>query len=98
MSLPYVVALELNVNSEPGSFEIKYKEISQIIESLSISCKKIEQSVWIIKSDYKPAEILDRIRKVIASEDLVFVCELKNNKQGWLNTEAWKFMNDNIFN
>jgi hypothetical protein len=53
-------------------------------------------STWLISTSKTPQQILDAIHPQMESQDLVFVCELAPNYQGWLPKEAWEWINSEL--
>lgn len=52
---------------------------------------------WIIYSRRDEAEHwYTRLKKIVHNDDSIFVCELNiENKQGWLPTNVWDWLNKN---
>jgi len=54
-------------------------------------------STWIIKSSLTVNEVSDNIKAETDNDDRFIVIEIKNNKQGWLEQNAWDYLNQSIF-
>jgi len=50
-------------------------------------------SVWFIKSDKTSAEITNELLKYIDQNDRLFVSEITNNRNWFLEQEYWDFLN-----
>lgn len=94
MATAYLISYDLN---KPGQ---DYKELYQAIKEASTGVWWHHlDSTWIIKSNYSSADnVFEKLQPYIDKNDLCIVIEIKNNKQGWLTENAWKYLNENIFN
>lgn len=56
------------------------------------------KSSFLIKSNLESAnDVFAKIKPYIDGNDKVLVIEVKNNKQGWLSRDQWKYINESIF-
>lgn len=55
-------------------------------------------STWIIKSNLSVQQVSDKIKQAVDDNDSFIVIEVVKNYQGWLPTEAWDYLTNNIFN
>lgn len=93
MAKPYMITYDLNA---PGQ---KYDEIIRTIKedlSTGVWCT-FWKSSFLIKSNYTPNQMLDRLKPYLDSGDRFFIVEIVDNKQGWLEPEDWDYINKNIF-
>ena len=54
------------------------------------------QSTWLIYTSETANQLWNRIAPIIDKNDSVLIIEVRNNKQGWLPEEAWKWINSHI--
>ncbi|WEV39241.1 hypothetical protein OZX58_03115 [Lactobacillus sp. ESL0680] len=92
MDKPYIITYDLN---NPGQ---KYSDVKKLIEGFSKAYIKLQESVWLIRSEYTPDEMTDNLHQVFDGNDELFICELVNNYSGLASKENWKFIRENIFN
>lgn len=86
--------LTYDLNS-PGQ---KYEEVRKVIKKeISNGYCNYWESSFLFRSALTPSEMLDKLRPHLDSGDKLFVTEIVNNKQGWLNKKQWNFINQNIF-
>ncbi len=52
----------------------------------------VMRSVWFIKSNNTATEINNQLKKYIDKNDLLFVSEIINNRNWYLNTNDWNFL------
>ena len=92
MAKPYIITYDLN---NPGQ---KYTDVIAAIKSSAVSWTHYLESSFIITSNLSANEIQERIKPYLDNSDRLFISELaKNNHQGWLDTEQWDFISQNIF-
>jgi hypothetical protein len=53
-------------------------------------------STWLLSTSKTPQEVVDAIRSHLDVHDVLFVCELKANYQGWLPKPAWDWINSEL--
>ena len=90
----YMITYDLNAKGQ------KYDEVIETIKKCSFNnawCS-FWKSSWLIKSTMTPSEIQSKIQPHLDSNDDLIVIEVKNNYQGWLTDEEWKYIRENIFN
>jgi hypothetical protein len=88
----YMITYDLNKSGKDysGVFEA-------IKESAQAWCHYWDSS-WLIRSDLNTAaEVFEKIKPHLDSNDRCFVVEAAPNYQGWLSEEQWKFIKENIF-
>lgn len=54
-------------------------------------------NLWIIKSEYDIGKIYESIKEVLNNNDCFIVVEITQNCDGWLETNLWDYLNNNIF-
>ncbi|WP_057876424.1 hypothetical protein [Liquorilactobacillus aquaticus] len=91
MSKPYIISYDLN---DPGQ---RYNDVKETIEDFSIASRELQRSVWLIRSESSPDDITDALHKVMDENDSLFVCELKNNRQGLASKKDWEFIRESLF-
>lgn len=53
-------------------------------------------SVWIVRTDLTPAQCYERLRPNIDDNDYLFVVDIsRQQRQGWLPTDAWEWIKTN---
>ena len=90
----YMITYDLNKNGQD------YENVIKAIKKASngIWCSFWESS-YLIKSDLTSAnDVFNHIKPYLDSNDRLLVIEVKNNKEGWLTTEQWNYINNSIFN
>jgi hypothetical protein len=50
-------------------------------------------NVWFIDTSKKASIIWDELKDYIWSDDNIFITEISKNRDCWLNTSAWDFLN-----
>jgi hypothetical protein len=53
-------------------------------------------STWLLSTTKTPQQVSDAIHPHLAEQDLLFVCELNPNYQGWLPKPAWDWINSEL--
>lgn len=89
----YMITYDLNKEGQD------YENVIQAIKDAStgVWCSYWKSS-FLIKSNLKTAdEVSNKITPYLDNNDTLLVIEVKNNKQGWLNKNQWKFINESIF-
>lgn len=90
----YMITYDLNSKGQ------KYEQVIETIKesSLNNSWCSFWKSSWLIKSNLSPNEIVNKLEPYLDGNDRLLVVEVKNNMQGWLAEEDWKYIRENIFN
>ena len=83
-----------DLNNKGKNYEGVYKGIK---ESALAYCHYWD-STWLIKSNLSVQAITDKITPHLDKDDRLIAIEVKNNYQGWMSEEQWKFIRENIFN
>lgn len=93
MMAAYMVTYDLNGPSK------KYDEVIEAIKNSSTGawCTYWKSS-YLIQSNLTPNQIMKNIEPHIDNDDTFIVIEVKQNYQGWLKEDAWKYIRENIFN
>lgn len=89
----YMITYDLNKEGQ------KYEDVIQAIKDAStgVWCSYWKSS-YLIKSNYTSADdVCKVIEPYLDSNDRLIVIEVKNNKQGWLTKDEWKYINESIF-
>ncbi|EYT95160.1 hypothetical protein [Enterococcus mundtii] len=88
----YVLSYDLH---PPGQ---KYQKVVETIESWNCSHIKPLESFWLINTSMTAEQMRDSLKKhALDDNDLIFVTEIGTDHSGWLYTESWKFINENIY-
>lgn len=93
MAKAYLVTYDLD---NPGQ---RYKDFQKaLIENVSngIWCHYLE-STYLLQSDSTPDKILSALKPYLDGNDKVFITEMVNNHQGWLDKDQWEYINNHIF-
>lgn len=93
MKKRYFITYDLNKTGKD------YEDVIQAIKDASDGawCSYWKSS-YLIRSNYQTAdEVSNKITKYLDSNDTLLVIEVINNKQGWLNKDAWKYISETIF-
>lgn len=88
-----MITYDLN---DPGQ---KYEDVIKAIKGASdgIWCS-YWKSAYLIRSDKQTAdEVSNAITPYLDSNDRLIVIEVINNKQGWLDKDQWKYIEQQIF-
>ncbi|CCO12722.2 putative uncharacterized protein [Carnobacterium maltaromaticum LMA28] len=94
MSKPFMLTYDLN---SPGqSYDDVIKTIKEDI-STGAWCSYWKSS-YLLRSNLTTDQILDKLKPFLDQGDKFFITEIVDNKQGWLETDQWKYINENIFN
>lgn len=88
----YMITYDLNSQGQ------QYDKVIQAIKDAStgVWCSYWKSS-YLIKSNLTVQQISDRITPNLDSNDRLLIIEVKQNYQGWLNEQQWKYINENIF-
>lgn len=89
----YMITYDLNKSGKD------YEGVYQAIKDASdgVWCHYWDSS-WLIRSNLATASaVFEKIQPHLDSDDACLVIEVKNNKQGWLTTKQWDYINNNIF-
>jgi hypothetical protein len=54
------------------------------------------ESTWLLSTIETPNQIWDRIRGHIDQNDSILIIEVRHNYSGWLPTEAWEWIDQNV--
>lgn len=89
----YMITYDLNSAGQ------KYEEVIQAIKdsSTGVWCT-FWKSSYLIKSNLTSNQIIDNIKPHLDGNDRLLAIEVKNNYQGWLSEEQWKYIRENLFN
>jgi len=93
MSKPFMLTYDLN---SPGQ---KYDDVIKTIKdeiSNGVWCT-FWKSSYLLRSDLTTDQMLDKLKPFLDQGDKFFITEIVDNKQGWLETDQWKYINENIF-
>lgn len=88
----YMITYDLNVTGQ------KYNEVIQAIKDSSLAYCSYWKSSWLIKSNLSLNQIMEKIEPNLDNNDYLICIEVKENYQGWLEEEDWKWIKENIFN
>lgn len=88
----YLITYDLN---NPGQ---NYEDVIEAIKDSSTGawCTYWKSS-YLIKSNLTVNQVSDKITPHLDKNDRLIVIEVKNNYQGWLTEEEWKYIRENIF-
>lgn len=85
----YCVSYDLN---RPGQkYDALYEELKN-----SPSWWHHLDSTWLIYTEETAQQLSDRLLKHIDKNDQLLVIKVVRAYQGWLNEEAWKWINDHV--
>ncbi|MEM5567156.1 hypothetical protein WNY78_18735 [Psychroserpens sp. AS72] len=86
-----VYLITYDLSSEDKDYTSLYAEIEKLGDA-----KRILKSVWLVKvNNMKANEISEFLRKVLDDSDLLYV--VKNDdvdRQGWMYTSNWDWLNN----
>lgn len=90
----YMITYDLNATGQ------KYDEVIQAIKDSSTGAWcTFWKSSFLIKSFLTANQISNKITPHLDQNDRMIVVEVKpTNYQGWLDTDDWKYIKENIFN
>lgn len=88
----YMITYDLNGEGQ------NYEKVIQAIKDASTGtwCSYWKSS-YLIKSNLSVQQVSDMITPYLDANDRLIAIEVKNNYQGWLTKEQWKFIRENIF-
>lgn len=88
----YMITYDLNSQGQ------QYDKVIQAIKDAStgVWCSYWKSS-YLIKSNLTVQQVSDRITPHLDSNDRLLVIEVKQNYQGWLTEQQWKYIRENIF-
>ena len=89
-----VYMITYDLNSKGQNYEKVIKAIKD--SSIGVWCT-FWKSSYLIKSHLTPNQISNNITPHLDSNDSLIIIEVKNNYQGWLNEEEWKYIKEHIF-
>ncbi|MPM48920.1 hypothetical protein SDC9_95647 [bioreactor metagenome] len=87
----YMITYDLNSQGQ------NYSKVIQAIKDSALSWCTFWKSSYLIKSSLTADQISDKITPHLDSNDRLIIIEVKNNYQGWLAEDDWKFIRENIF-
>lgn len=90
----YMITYDLNAKGQ------KYDEVIETIKKCSFnnSWCSYWKSSWLIKTNLTPDEIVNKLEPYLDGNDSLIVVEAKQNMQGWLSKDQWRYIHENIFN
>lgn len=89
----YLISYDISRNSKK-TYSL-YKVIKDCTDQDSwVQCFN---NLWIIKSSQDISTIYESIKEVLDSYDCFLVVEITNNCDGWLETNIWDYIGNNIF-
>ena len=53
-------------------------------------------STWIVITDETPNQIWNRLEEHVDKNDYMLIIEVRDNTQGWLPKDAWKWIHANV--
>lgn len=89
-----VYMITYDLNSEGQNYE---KVIQSIKDASTGAWCSYWKSSYLIKSYLTVQEVSDKITPHLDANDRLIVIEVKNSYQGWMTTEQWKYIRENIF-
>lgn len=75
----------------------KYDEIKKTIGENSFAWCKYFTTTWLVRTSLSPDQMADKLKPVFDGNDKLFVIEVKNNYQGLLEKDQWKYIKESIF-
>ena len=75
-----------------------YENVIQAIKDAStgVWCTYWKSS-YLIKTNLTVQQVTDKITPHLDGNDSLLVIEVKENYQGWLSKEQWKYINESVF-
>ena len=89
----YMITYDLN--SKGQNYD---KVINAIKNSSNGNWCTFWKSSYLIKSYLTSDQISNNITPHLDGNDRLIIIEVKNNYQGWLSNDEWKYIKENIFN
>ncbi|MHB8124692.1 MAG: hypothetical protein ACYDEJ_03450 [Desulfitobacteriaceae bacterium] len=87
----YMITYDLNKQGKD------YKGVYDAIKESAINWCHYWDSAWLIKSNLTVQQIADNIKPHLDGDDRLIAIEVKQNYQGWMTEEQWKYIRENIF-
>ena len=90
MYTAYAVSYDLRVKAKP--------DYSGLFEELKNSPAwwHYLESTWLIVTEETVEEVWNRLGRHVHQRDSLLIIEVRNNAQGWLLKDAWKWINQNV--
>jgi hypothetical protein len=73
-----------------------YNSLYEEIKGLGDSWWHHMNDTWLVNSNLNTEQISDRLLKHINNDDKLLIIEVKDNCRGWLNKDAWSWIQDNF--
>jgi hypothetical protein len=89
----FLISYDINKNSK------NIYNLHKIIKDCSYDDHWVQcfDNLWIIKSEHDLSKIYELIKDVLDANDCFLVVEITHNCDGWLETNIWDYINNNIF-
>lgn len=88
----YLVSYEISRHSK--KIYRLYKTIKECaFEENWVQCLN---NMWIIKSDADINNIYEKLKETLDDSDFFVIAEITKNCDGWLDTNIWEYLNNNI--
>ena len=83
----YLITYDLNREGQD------YQELYDSIESYREYIHPLD-STWFIHTDSSVNEVSGYLESLIDKNDYIFVCEVTENRFGWMKKSFWKWLKD----
>lgn len=71
------------------------KDVQDAIESLGTWCKYLT-TTYLVNTNQSKNNVQDICTKHLDSNDKMIICEITGSVGGWLETDQWNWINNNI--
>jgi len=75
----------------------KYEDLIKAIKDNSLMWCTFWKSSFLVKTSLTPSAFFEKLEPFLDSNDRLIAIEVKNNYQGLLTEEQWKYIRENIF-
>lgn len=83
-----LISYDLNGRERPAAYAL----VKRTIESNAISYRKPLYSQWFVETEYGPDAWVEMLRKVMDSDDGLFVIRVRPPYQGWIDRSIWAWL------
>lgn len=83
----------LLISYNKNDFTIPLDNLQTAIQNNSISWWHHLNDTWIVRTDKNIKQFYNALAPNMSTHDRILIIEIKRNYQGWLNNEAWDWLN-----
>jgi hypothetical protein len=87
-----LISYDLNGHERPDA----YDDVKKVITTNAIAYLKPLYSQWFVETSEGPGTWVERLTKVIDSDDQLFVVKVTKPYQGWLTKSEWEWLDARV--